>query len=342
MTEPETGVAAGAASAAPAPSDPHPPRPARSGPVGPPTPDGLVIVDKPAGWTSHDVVGRMRRLAGTRRVGHAGTLDPMATGVLVLGVEKATRLLGHLALTQKTYTATIRLGQDTVTDDAEGEVLGTRSAAHVTEAAILELVKGTLTGEIMQVPSSVSAIKVDGVRSYARVRSGDEVKLAARPVTIHAFEVHEVRQVGELLDLDATVVCSSGTYIRALARDLGAALGVGGHLTALRRTQVGPYDLAQAHTLEELSAAREQGLPLPVLPIAAAAAAAFPGLTVDASGASALAHGGFLPATGLGAGPDRTGPVAAFGPDGTFLALLEDRTDPRRGPHAKPIAVFVG
>jgi tRNA pseudouridine55 synthase len=347
VTEAETGMAAGAAAgadpgpaeAAPAVSRPNPPRPVRSGP---PAPDGLVIVDKPAGWTSHDVVGRMRRLAGTRRVGHAGTLDPMATGVLVLGVEKATRLLGHLALTRKTYTATIRLGQDTVTDDAEGEVLSTHSAAHVTEAAILELVKGTLTGEIMQVPSSVSAIKVDGVRSYARVRSGDEVKLAARPVTIHTFEVHEVRQVGELLDLDATVVCSSGTYIRALARDLGAALGVGGHLTALRRTQVGPYDLSQAHTLEELSAAREQGLALPVLPLNAAAAAAFPRLTVDASGASTLAHGGFLPATGLGAGPDRTGPVAAFGPDGTFLALLEDRTDPRRGPHAKPIAVFVG
>jgi tRNA pseudouridine55 synthase len=301
-----------------------------------------VIVDKPAGWTSHDVVGRMRRLAGTRRVGHAGTLDPMATGVLVLGIEKATRLLGHLALTRKTYAATIRLGQDTVTDDAEGEVLSTRSAAQVTDAAILGVVAKSLTGEIMQVPSSVSAIKVDGVRSYARVRSGDEVKLAARPVTIHAFEVHEVRREGDLVDLDATVVCSSGTYIRALARDLGSALGVGGHLTALRRTQVGPYGLAEARPLDELSALREAGQPLPILPIAAAAAAAFPRLTVDATGAAALAHGGFLPATGLGAGPDRTGPVAAFGPDGSFLALVEDRTDARRGPHAKPIAVFVG
>jgi tRNA pseudouridine55 synthase len=302
-------------------------------------PDGLVIVDKPAGWTSHDVVGRMRRLAGTRRVGHAGTLDPMATGVLVLGIEKATRLLGHLALTRKTYSATIRLGQNTVTDDAEGEVITTRSAAQVTEAAIREVIS-TLTGEIQQVPSSVSAIKVDGVRSYARVRSGDEVKLAARPVTIHTFDVHEVRRVGEqadeLVDVDVTVACSSGTYIRALARDLGAALEVGGHLTALRRTQVGPYDLAQAHTLDELSAAREAEQPLPILPIAAAAAAAFPRITVDAADAAKLAHGGFLPATGTD-----TGPVAVFGPDGAFLALVEDRTDARRGPHAKPIAVFV-
>ena len=331
-------------------------------------PDGLVIVDKLAGWTSHDVVGRMRRLAGTRRVGHAGTLDPMATGVLVLGIEKATRLLGHLALTRKTYTATIRLGQNTVTDDAEGEVLATRSAAAITEAAIRDVISGSLTGEVQQVPSSVSAIKVDGVRSYARVRSGDEVKLAARPVTIHSFVLHEVRRIDELIDLDVTVSCSSGTYIRALARDLGAALGVGGHLTALRRTQVGPYGLSQAHTLEELSAAREQDLPLPILPISAAAAAAFPGLTVDAASASALAHGGFLPPTGLGAqltakpGAPATaqdcgtaatatsaaatataiaGPVAVFGPDGSFLALVEDRTDERRGPHAKPIAVFV-
>jgi tRNA pseudouridine55 synthase len=316
-------------------------------------PDGLVIVDKPAGWTSHDVVGRMRRLAGTRRVGHAGTLDPMATGVLVLGIEKATRLLGHLALTRKTYTATIRLGQDTVTDDAEGDVLSTRSAAQVTEAAIRAVIEGALTGEIQQVPSSVSAIKVDGVRSYARVRAGDEVKLAARPVTIHSFDLHEMRRVDDLVDLDVTITCSSGTYIRALARDLGATLEVGGHLTALRRTQVGPYGLDQAHTLDELAAVRELGRALPILPINAAAAAAFPGLTVDAAGAATLSHGGFLPPTGLGASlgassgdssggeSDQPGPVAVFGPDGAFLALVEDRADPRRGPHAKPIAVFV-
>ena len=306
----------------------------------PAPPDGLVIVDKPAGWTSHDVVGRMRRLAGTRRVGHAGTLDPMATGVLVLGLEKATRLLGHLALTRKVYDATIRLGQTTVTDDAEGEVTAAASTEQLADADVLGAV-GPLTGEIMQVPSSVSAIKVNGVRSYARVRSGDEVKLAARPVTVYEFTVHQIRRAAaasapgsaavDVIDLDVTVACSSGTYIRALARDLGAALGVGGHLTALRRTQVGPYGLAQAHTLEELAAVVEGAQPLPVLSLAAAAAVAFPRYDVDGEQAKTIAHGGFLPSPGLGEGP-----IAVFGPDGAFLALVEER-----GERAKPIAVFV-
>ena len=301
----------------------------------PAPPDGLVIVDKPAGWTSHDVVGRLRRLAGTRRVGHAGTLDPMATGVLVLGVEKATRLLGHLALTRKVYDATIRLGQATVTDDAEGEVTAAADAAHLRDSEILAAI-GPLTGEILQVPSSVSAIKVNGVRSYARVRSGDEVKLAARPVTVYGFDVHGIRHGGEaaglgVVDLDATVECSSGTYIRALARDLGATLGVGGHLTALRRTLVGPYGLGQAHTLDALAASVEDGEPLPVLSLAAAAAVAFPRYDVDGDQAKAIAHGGFLPSPGLGGGP-----IGVFGPDGAFLALVEER-----GGRAKPIAVFV-
>ena len=304
----------------------------------PAPPDGLVIVDKPAGWTSHDVVARMRRLAGTRRVGHAGTLDPMATGVLVLGIEKATRLLGHLALTRKVYDATIRLGQTTVTDDAEGEVTAVASTERLGDADVLAAV-GLLTGEIMQVPSSVSAIKVNGVRSYARVRSGDEVKLAARPVTVYEFTVHQIRRAqaaaaeaeSEVFDLDVTVACSSGTYIRALARDLGTALGVGGHLTALRRTQVGPYGLAQAHTLDELAEATAQGQPLPVLSLAAAAAVAFPRYDVDGEQAKTIAHGGFLPSPGLGEGP-----IAVFGPDGAFLALVEER-----GERAKPIAVFV-
>ena len=307
-----------------------------------------MIVDKPAGWTSHDVVGRMRRLAGTRRVGHAGTLDPMATGVLVLGVEKATRLLGHLALSRKVYEATIRLGQATVTDDAEGEVTASVPAGHLDDASIVAAV-APLTGEIMQVPSSVSAIKINGVRSYARVRSGDEVKLAARPVTVYRFDVHEIRRDADtraaadtdatdvdvidldVIDLDVTVECSSGTYIRALARDLGAALGVGGHLTALRRTSVGPYDLTQAHTLDELTQTVENGDPLPVLSLAAAATAAFPRYDVDGQQAKSIAHGGFLPSPGLG-----DGPIAVFGPDGEFLALVEER-----GGRAKPIAVFV-
>jgi tRNA pseudouridine55 synthase len=298
-------------------------------------PDGLVIVDKPGGWTSHDVVGKMRRLVGTRRVGHAGTLDPMATGVLVLGIERATRLLGHLALTRKEYEATVRLGQRTITDDAEGEVTeqapAERVAAVPDEAIAAGIAK--LSGEILQVPSSVSAIKVDGVRSYARVRSGDEVKLAPRPITVYAFELLEIRRLDAegLLDIDVRVECSSGTYIRALARDLGEQLGVGGHLTALRRTRVGPYTLAEAEPLAELTALVEVGQPVPVLPIAEAASAAFPRYDADEEQAKAIAHGGPLPARGLGPGP-----IAVFAPDGAFLALVEEQ-----GCRCKPIAVFV-
>ena len=287
-------------------------------------PAGLVLVDKPAGLTSHDVVARVRRLAGTRRVGHAGTLDPMATGVLVLGIERATRLLGHLTLTDKAYDATIRLGVSTVTDDAEGDVVETTSAADVQAEAILSAV-AALTGDIEQVPSSVSAIKVDGKRAYAKVRAGDTVVLAARPVTVRLFDVHATRRTGEVVDLDVTVVCSSGTYVRALARDLGSALGVGGHLTALRRTRVGPYDVAGARTLEQLESSFE------VVPIEAAARAGFPSREVDDEQARVVAHGGQLPWESPGAGP-----VAVFGPDGTFLALVEERAG-----RAKPLAVFV-
>ena len=298
-------------------------------------PDGLVIVDKPGGWTSHDVVGKMRRLVGTRRVGHAGTLDPMATGVLVLGVERATRLLGHLALTRKEYEATIRLGQRTITDDAEGELTEQATAELVAAVAQEAIAAGiaALSGEIMQVPSAVSAIKVDGVRSYARVRSGDEVKLAPRPITVYEFELRDTRRLAAegLIDLDVRVACSSGTYIRALARDLGEALGVGGHLTALRRTRVGPYTLAEAESLADLMARVEEGGSVPVLPIAEAAGAAFPRYDADEEQAKAIAHGGPLPARGLGPGP-----IAVFAPDGVFLALVEEQ-----GRRCKPIAVFV-
>jgi tRNA pseudouridine55 synthase len=277
-------------------------------------PSGLVVVDKPGGLTSHGVVSRMRRLAGTRRVGHAGTLDPMATGVLIIGVEKATRLLGHLALTEKEYVATVRLGQTTVTDDAEGDV--TASAAPDTVAAItreaLDAGIAALTGPIQQVPSKVSAIKVNGVRSYTRVREGEDFELPARPVTVSSFTVQDVRPGPGVLDLHVTVVCSSGTYIRALARDLGAGLGVGGHLTALRRTRVGPYDLAGARTLEQL--AEDFG----VLPIEDAAAAAFPRWDVDASQAELLGHGVRIKVPELAPGPH-----AVFGPDGRLLALVE-------------------
>ena len=295
-------------------------------------PDGLVIVDKPAGITSHTVVARIRRLAGTRKVGHAGTLDPMATGVLVIGCERSTRLLGHLALTSKTYEATIRLGQATVTDDAEGEVTATASTAAVTREAVAAGI-AALTGDIQQTPSKVSAIKIDGKRSYSRVRDGEEVELAARPVTVSRFELHRWREAGAedgtaLIDLDVTVDCTSGTYIRALARDLGAGLGVGGHLTALRRTRVGPYTVAGAHTLEALESTFADA----VLPIADAAAAAFPRWDVDAEQARLLVNGVRIEAPGL----DVAEPIAVFDPDGRFLALIEER-----GGKAKSLAVFV-
>ncbi|MFB4267042.1 tRNA pseudouridine(55) synthase TruB [Nonomuraea sp. GTA35] len=286
---------------------------------------GLIIVDKPGEWTSHDVVAKMRRIAGTRRVGHAGTLDPMATGVLVVGVEKATRLLGHLTLTEKVYETTIRLGVSTNTDDAEGEVVATASAAGVTAAEVHKGV-AALTGEIMQVPPQVSAIKVNGERAYKKARAGEEVALVARPVTVRQFDVLGIRAGGDVVDVDAVVTCSSGTYIRSLARDLGAALGVGGHLTSLRRTRVGPYDLSLARSIEQLA---EECV---ILPIGQAVAAAFPRRDVTAEEARVIGHGGRLPSAGLG-----TGPIGVFGPEGELLALVEEQ-----GRVAKPIAVFVG
>jgi tRNA pseudouridine55 synthase len=285
--------------------------------------DGLVVVDKPSGLTSHDVVARVRRLAGTRRVGHAGTLDPMATGVLVLGINRATRLLGHLTLTEKGYDATIRLGATTVTDDAEGEVVATSDASGVTDEQVATSV-AALTGDLQQVPSAVSAVKIGGKRAYKRVREGEDVVLPPRPVTVRVFDVLAIRRNGSLVDIDAHVECSSGTYVRALARDLGSALGVGGHLTALRRTRVGPYALDSARTLDALAE------DLVMLPIAAAARESFPSRDVDAAEAVVVSHGGPLPASGT------EGPVAVFGPDGTFLALIEDR-----GETTKALAVFV-
>jgi len=281
-------------------------------------PDGLLVVDKPAGWTSHDVVGRVRRLAGTRKVGHAGTLDPMATGVLVLGIGRATRLLGHLALTDKAYDATVRLGATTVTDDAEGELVEQRDAGGVTDEQLAAAL-AELTGDLQQVPSSVSAIRVAGVRSYARVRAGESVQLVARSVTVSRFELRERR--GD--DLDVAVECTSGTYVRALARDLGSALGVGGHLTALRRTRVGPFALDQARTLEQ--AAEDLG----IVPLDAAAAACFPHRRLTEDEALALSYGKRLTTSG------RDGAVGAFAPDGRCIALLEDRDDA-----ARPLVVF--
>ncbi|MGK5530051.1 tRNA pseudouridine(55) synthase TruB [Streptomyces sp. URMC 129] len=291
-------------------------------------PDGLVVVDKPAGFTSHDVVALTRGIARTRRVGHAGTLDPMATGVLLLGLGKATRLLGHLALTEKEYTGTIRLGQATVTDDTEGEVTARAGAADVDRAA-LDAGVAALTGAIMQVPAKVSAVKIDGKRSYRRVLAGEDVEIPARPVTVRSFTVHEVTELTAedgtvVTDVAVSVVCSSGTYIRALARDLGAALGTGGHLTALRRTRVGPYGLDVARTLDEL---REE---LAVLPLGAAAAAAFPRWDVDGRQAELLGNGARIATPAL---PE--GPVAVFGPEDRFIALIE-----AAGERSKSLAVF--
>ena len=282
---------------------------------------GLVVVDKPAGLTSHDVVARIRRLAGTRKVGHAGTLDPMATGVLVVGIDRATRLLGHLLLTDKSYDATVRLGVATTTDDAEGEVLVTAATDHLEESDV-RAAFARFVGEIDQVPATVSAVKVDGRRAHRLAREGVEVELPPRRVTVHELTVHAVR--GDRVDL--SVRCSSGTYVRALARDAGAALGVGGHLTALRRTAVGPFDLAAARTLDQLA---EE---LAVLPIGQAAREAFPALDLDDQQARDVRYGRKL-ATTLPA----SGPVAVFAPDGEFLALYE-----QAGEVARAVAVFVG
>jgi len=259
--------------------------------------DGLVVVDKPQGWTSHQVVGRCRRLFGTKKVGHAGTLDPMATGVLLVGVNRATRLLGHLAGHDKTYTATIRLGQATVTDDAEGDVVSAAGAAGITLDAVVAALPA-FTGVISQVPSSVSAIKVAGKRAYAVVRAGGEVDLKAREVTVSRFDVLTVReeQVDGLpvLDLDVVIDCTSGTYIRALARDLGATLSCGGHLTALRRTRVGAFGLDLV-ALDADGLAGEDAPPL--MGMAEVARRAFDVVEVDAGQASDIGFGRSLALT---------------------------------------------
>lgn len=287
---------------------------------------GLVLVDKGQGMTSHDVVGRIRRLAGTRKVGHAGTLDPMATGVLVIGVNKATRLLTYIVGHDKTYTATIRLGQNTVTDDAEGDIISERIAAAVTDEDI-EREISKLRGDIEQIPSQVSAIKVDGKRSYARVRAGEQVELKARPVTISRFDIHKIRREvgGKVLDVDVTVSCTSGTYIRALARDLGEALHVGGHLTALRRTEVGPYSIEKSKRLEELAEEFE------VLPLEKAAGALFANRQLTEEEASELSFGRTITASKNVMDEPADDLVAAFAPDGALVALIADKGEKARG-----------
>ncbi|QTH58613.1 tRNA pseudouridine(55) synthase TruB [Corynebacterium hindlerae] len=273
---------------------------------------GLVIVDKPAGMTSHDVIARLRRFFGTRKVGHSGTLDPMATGVLVVGLERGTKFLAHLVTDTKMYQATIRLGQSTTTDDKEGEVL-TTTPSH---ASVEDITAGVakLTGEIMQRPSSVSAIKINGKRAHELVRAGEKVELPERPVTVHRFDILDIRQEGDFQDIDVEVFCSSGTYIRSLARDLGAALGVGGHLTALRRTTVGPYTLDDAQTLEQL-----EDTPRLSLSLDQALAKGFPVLELTQQEGADLAMGKWLAPRGV------KGVHAAVTPEGHAVALVKEK-----------------
>ena len=346
-----------------------------------PASDGILLVDKPQGLTSHDVVGATRRLAATRKVGHAGTLDPMATGLLLLGVGRATRFLTYLVGADKTYAATIRLGLETTTEDAEGEV----TAAHgcrIDDLSGDRLQKALagLTGQIQQVPSAVSAIKVDGVRAYKRVRDGQDVELEARPVTIHDLRLTgEPRQAGvdlagaaaggvatgaetdgaggevQVVDLDVVVSCSSGTYVRALARDLGQALGCGAHLTALRRTRVGPFDVGQASTLIELSEQVETDAVTPdprgaaTVPLEEVARRCFERLALTEPEARGLRHGQPLDAAVLeraeapegrlgevaSKGISRQRVVAGFAPDGRLVALLR-----HQGSRARPVLVL--
>ena len=275
---------------------------------------GILLVDKPGGMTSHDVVARARRALGTRKIGHAGTLDPMATGLLVLGVEGATRLLTFIVGLDKTYEATIRLGVATDSDDADGQTTAVTDASAL-DAGRIRVALQLLRGAISQVPSRVSAIKVDGRRAYDLAREGVEVELAARSVTVSRFDVLAERREGQTVDLDVVVVCSSGTYIRALARDLGAALGVGGHLTALRRTRIGPFDVADAASLDELADAR---LASP----ADTAAAVLGRIDVTADEARDLRHGKRL----AGAATRLEGAHgAAIAPDGSLVGIVERR-----------------
>ncbi len=306
-------------------------------------PDGLLVVDKPAGWTSHDVVARARRALGTKKVGHAGTLDPMATGVLVLGVGRATRLLTYVVGADKEYLATIRLGQSTNSDDADGQVVASLGATAVDSQALARALAG-LTGPIEQRPSAVSAIKVDGKRAYARVRAGEEVELAARPVTVHVFEVGEPRSTlagdgTSVVDLDARVVCSSGTYVRALARDLGAALGTGGHLTALRRTRVGGYGIEMAVALP--GAGTDEGevavdvARSALLPMAEAARAVFETRLLTDDEARELSFGRAIGLAEGGVDGTQEAPVAGVSADGALVALLA-----RRGERVRPVLVL--
>jgi len=288
---------------------------------------GLVLIDKPTSWTSHDVVAKVRKAVGTKKVGHAGTLDPLATGLLVLGIESGTKLLTFLVGADKTYEATIRLGQQTISDDSESEVIASFSAEEIAKLSDEDIAReiAKLTGVLMQTPSSVSAIKVDGKRAYDLVRAGEEVELKAREVTIYRFEMLSVARVSGFLDVEVKVECSSGTYIRALARDLGASLGVGGHITALRRTKVGHFDVNEANSIEELSELR-------LTELATAAKQLFPVIELTESEVTDLIHGKRITAKS-----EVTGLAAGLSTSGKLVAVLEGvKTD------LKSVVVFQG
>jgi tRNA pseudouridine55 synthase len=288
---------------------------------------GLVLIDKPTSWTSHDVVAKVRKAVGTKKVGHAGTLDPLATGLLVLGIESGTKLLTFLVGADKTYEATIRLGQQTVSDDSESEVTKSASSDEVANISDSDISReiAKLTGVIMQTPSSVSAIKVDGKKAYDLVRAGEQVELKAREVKIYSFETLSVARVSGFLDVEVRVECSSGTYIRALARDLGAALGVGGHITALRRTKVGHFDVASANSIDELDKLR-------LTELAQAAKQLFPVIELDDSEVTDLIHG-----KRISGKPELVGLAAGVSISGTLVAVLESvKSD------LKSVVVFQG
>lgn len=288
---------------------------------------GLVLIDKPTGWTSHDVVAKVRKAIGTKKVGHAGTLDPLATGLLVLGIESGTKLLTFLVGADKTYEATIRLGQQTISDDSESEVISSASPDEIAKLSDEDIAReiAKLTGVIMQTPSSVSAIKVAGKRAYDLVRAGEEVELKAREVNIYSFEMLSVTRVSGFMDVQVRVECSSGTYIRALARDLGNLLGVGGHITALRRTRVGHFDVSDANSIEELSELR-------LTELAAAAKQLFPVIELTESEVTDLIHG-----KRISAKSEVTGLAAGLSTSGKLVAVLESvKTD------LKSVVVFQG
>ena len=281
------------------------------------TVDGLVIIDKPSGITSHDVVARLRKKFGTKRVGHAGTLDPMATGVLVIGINNATKFLQYITEGKKRYLATIRLGQSTTTDDREGDVLESHDWSSVSDEKIRTFLDSQI-GTIMQKPSKVSAIKISGERAYDLVRQGKDVDIPAREVTIYSLDVLEIKR-NEFLDIDIEVSCSAGTYIRSIARDLGDSLGVGGHLVALRRTEVAPFFEAECQTIDDCE----------IQPLVTGISKVMPTRSIDLAERNELSFGRALTKS------EFPGPGIAITPVGEVAAIIENRDY-----GAQPLAVF--